>query len=126
MSSDGAEKSGIPQLLLAALEERGWSYRELADRAGVSTAAVGGHVTGQYKPRAETLRKYATALGLPARHLLVLAGYLPPGRDDRPLELDALHEKLDDVWSELSRESQINLSRYILGLEPYKPPSERR
>ncbi len=122
----GDSQDTITGILTRALEERNWSYRELAERAGLSTATVGTHVLGQKVPGPASLRKYARALGLPANRLLIIAGHAEPSRDSRPLELDALHERLDEVWGELSRESQINLSRYILGLESYRPPSESR
>jgi len=64
------------------VEQRGWSYRELARRARVSPPTVLAAISGENQPKPETLRKLARALDATPEHLFQLAGILRPPRDD--------------------------------------------
>ncbi len=117
-------KEEVAALLLGALEKRNWSYRDLASAAGIGPATVGTHISGRSLPSPATLHKYARALGLPAGHLLVIAGHASPSRTDRPLELVALLERLDELWDQLSPETRLMVSRFIQSIEPLKREQE--
>jgi transcriptional regulator with XRE-family HTH domain len=43
---------------------RGWTRRELAERAGVSKEAIYTHERGNKRPRRDTMRLLAAALGV--------------------------------------------------------------
>ena len=52
----------VVRKLIALREERGWSQRELADRAGMKQPQLARLETGQVEPRFDTLQRLATAL----------------------------------------------------------------
>ena len=52
----------VVRQLIALREERGWSQRELADRAGMKQPQLARLETGQVEPRFDTLQRLATAL----------------------------------------------------------------
>ena len=45
-------------------QQKGWSQKDLADRAGVGQDTISGIESGRRKPHPSTLRKLATALGV--------------------------------------------------------------
>jgi transcriptional regulator with XRE-family HTH domain len=106
-------KKRVAQVLTKALDDRGWSYRELAEAAGVSPASVGFHVTGRYLAKPETLRKYARALDLSEDYLLVIAGHRTERRKDRPPELQAVVDLLDEDWEHYSEDRRALLRDLI-------------
>lgn len=81
------------------LNQRGWSARELARRAGVSHTAVVRAANGQSVPGWQICLKLAQALGVPDDIVLDLAGYranplaAEHGTRERVLQiLDVLNE----------------------------------
>jgi len=70
------------QWVLTELDDRGWSQRELARRAGISAAAVNQILTEQRQPTAEFSIAIARALRVPPEAVLRRAGHLPPVPDN--------------------------------------------
>ncbi len=96
------QQTTITAILTAALDERHWSYRDLAERAGLSPATVGFHVLGQKNPEPTSIRKYARALGLPEQYLLIAAGHATQSRMDTPPDLQAVFDLLRGVWRSMT------------------------
>lgn len=66
--------------LKAAVEEKGWSQKVLAQRSGINAQQVGRLIRGERtRVEAETVRKLSRALGVSADYLL--------GLDDEEKEL---------------------------------------
>jgi len=59
------------------LEERGWTYNELARRANLSSGGVSRVMTGQRNPGFDFCVGIARALSEPPEKMLRLAGLLP-------------------------------------------------
>lgn len=57
-------------VLRRILREKGWSQKELACACGITPAAVCRYCAGQRVPRATTLARLSTALGVSADELL--------------------------------------------------------
>jgi ribosome-binding protein aMBF1 (putative translation factor) len=53
----------VVRQLIALREQRGWSQRELADRAGMKQPQLARLETGQVEPRLDTLQRLAKAMG---------------------------------------------------------------
>ena len=51
-------------------EDRLWTQKDLADRAGVSNKTIVGLERGGVRPHRETIRKLAAALGVSPRDLV--------------------------------------------------------
>ena len=77
------------------VQRRGWSFRELARRAKLSPPTVMAAVSGENKQKAETLRKLARALSVPAETLFRLTGDLAPADEQQERELKAVFYELD-------------------------------
>jgi transcriptional regulator with XRE-family HTH domain len=79
------------------MEQRGWSHRELARRAGVSQTAVSGTLSGERKAGCDFCIKIAYALGESPEKVLRLAGILPspPASDDSTLA--ELHDLIQNL-----------------------------
>lgn len=78
--------------LLAALEQRGWTRRQFALRAGVSSSMVGRWLV-RHRPTPASCARIAAALGLPLDLVLAEAGHprpVPPG-DASPRREEAHH-----------------------------------
>lgn len=80
-------------------EARGWSYRELARRGGISQGSISLVVGGQ-KPGAKVCMGIARAFGIPVNEVLYRAGHSPtaPRSEDDPItrEIMELTQFLDD------------------------------
>lgn len=63
--------------LIAQRDERGWSFREIARRAGISHTTISQVVAGQRVPTFDFCADVARALGEQPETLLRLAGLLP-------------------------------------------------
>ncbi|HEY5902550.1 MAG TPA: helix-turn-helix transcriptional regulator [Anaerolineales bacterium] len=89
--------------------ERGWSIRELAERAGMTHPPIGKIERGLAKaPDPETLNKLEDALNLPKGTLLIEAGYVsPPTRHSRLASL-AMH-----LFDQLPEEYQVRLLKRL-------------
>jgi HTH-type transcriptional regulator/antitoxin HipB len=60
--TDLAPRFAVVRQLIALREERGWSQRDLADRAGMKQPQLARLETGQVEPRLDTLQRLAAAL----------------------------------------------------------------
>src|SRR5262249_14124528 len=58
------DSEGAGGRLRALREQRGWTRRELSELAGVSQEAIYTHERGRKRPRPDTLRRLAGALGV--------------------------------------------------------------
>ena len=63
--------------LIAALDNRGWSQRELARRAGKSQSNISDVLSGKTAPTLEFCAAIAGPLGVPLDDVLILAGLKP-------------------------------------------------
>ena len=95
----------VPQRFLdwlhAELDQRGWSYRETARRAGLSHGSLSQIANGR-QPGFAVCLALSRALGYPLTQVLWLAGYIerPPGHD--PL-LDELAHVAHPLPAKLKR-----------------------
>jgi transcriptional regulator with XRE-family HTH domain len=64
------------------LERRGWSYQDLADRAGFSRSGVSLVMTQRQGPGLDFCKGVARAFHLPPEYVLRKAGLLPPSTED--------------------------------------------
>lgn len=98
--------------IVREIEQRGWSHRELARRAGVSQTAVSGTLSGDRKAGADFCIKVAQALGEPPEKALRLAGILPPlVSEDAPTFSDLM-----DIARNMSpqqRREALNFMRFL-------------
>jgi transcriptional regulator with XRE-family HTH domain len=58
-------RSAPARRLAVLLAERGWGYRDLAARVGVSSGTVSRWLNSGQAPRAKTLARWAAAFNLP-------------------------------------------------------------
>ena len=57
-----APRFAVVRQLIALREQRGWSQRELADRAGMKQPQLARLETGQVEPKLDTLQRLAKAM----------------------------------------------------------------
>jgi transcriptional regulator with XRE-family HTH domain len=55
-----------PAVVSDEMARRGWTQKELAERAGITESAVSRYLSGRRTPRLEALRAMAAAFGDPA------------------------------------------------------------
>ncbi len=103
----------LGEYLLGQLAHRGWSPADLARAAGLQQSTVSRNLSGERHPSPETVKRYARVLDLSEDHLLVLAGYRSQKRRDRPPELQAIVELLDEDWDSYSEERRALLRELI-------------
>ncbi len=58
-----APRFAVVRQLISLREQRGWSQRELADRAGMKQPQLARLETGQVEPKLDTLQRLARAMG---------------------------------------------------------------
>jgi transcriptional regulator with XRE-family HTH domain len=84
------KSNSLSSWLAKQLEDRGWSARELARRAGVSHTAIVRAVNGQTRPKAEVCISIAEALSEDPISILRTAGFLhrlpPQVRQEQELQ----------------------------------------
>lgn len=92
------------------LEQRGWSFRELGRRAGISHATISNIVSGQSRPGLDFCSSVARAFNVPAETVLRRAGLLQARSDTTPdlRELTFLYDQLEPT-------EQANVLRMIRG-----------
>ncbi len=120
MANQVEQKETISEVIRRELQRRHWSYRVLAEAAGISPAAVGQHVLGRSIPEPSTLKRYAEALGLPFQYLMVIAGHQEPPKENRPADLQIAIETLDSIWSDLPPEVRKLVTNFISELKEVK------
>lgn len=94
--------------LIGEVESRGWSFRYLGRRAGLSSGAISKVVTGAALPGWEFCRKVAAALGVPPETVFRLAGLLPP----EPEETTVARE-VNRLLSQLPLEEQRRFLNFL-------------
>ena len=73
------------------LNERDWTYADLADRAHIGKSTISMIMSEVRNPGSETCRAIARALTLPPEIVFRKAGLLPPTPDDEEDLLEAIH-----------------------------------
>lgn len=108
--------SPLGNYILELCERQNLSMREASIRSDLSPETIGVIVRRgvSTKPRPETLRQIADALGGSFQKMMVLAGHLPPSNNTLDPELVAIADELIDIWydlKELDPESAERLTR---------------
>lgn len=99
----------LADYLVAELEERGWSARELARRSGLSPQAVVNAMNGSIRPTAKTALAIAKALGEAPEKIFRLAGLLPNFAAD---ETDLTFNELLAIVKELPPSVRLEILQY--------------
>jgi transcriptional regulator with XRE-family HTH domain len=92
------------------VDRRGWSYRELARRSGVSHTLVSRMLSGDMPPSADFCIKVAQALEEPPEKLLRLAGILPPSLAS---EDDPTIAEIQDILKNLPPAQHKEVLRFL-------------
>lgn len=91
-------KQEFGEWLRDKLEERGWSYSDLADRCGFSRQFVSQMVNGQRGPGTDSVAEIAQALDLPLEYVMRKAVQLPNNnetvRTEAQVEMVELFQRL--------------------------------
>ncbi len=92
-------------------KEKGYTQKQLAEKLGTSPQNFAQYENGKRKPKFETLKKIADALGVPAGDLIESICIGPMFEDD----ISAL-EYLQENYSEcpLENESEIKTEKFLL------------
>ena len=86
----------LSEWLTIEIEQRGWSIREVARRAGLSHTAINNVLTGEVQPTLDTYRGIGRAFDIPLESVLRRAGELPRIVPDDP-GLETLYELYGDL-----------------------------
>ena len=105
------ELNGLTRWINSELRERGWSFRELGRRSGLSPTTISDILAGKTNPGFDFCRGIATAFGAPPERVLRLAGLLPPVTTRQELidEIVAIFDSMD-------RDDQLRLINIAHGL----------
>ncbi len=90
------------------LEERGWSIREMARRAGVSHTAIASALNRKGRPSTDLCVAIADTLGVSAIEVVQRAGILPPDPPET-----AAWRRLNEMWTRLSDEDRERILEII-------------
>lgn len=93
--------SKLSDWLNKEIGKRGWSYREFARRAGISSGTVSNVLSDRTRPSWEFYEGTAKALRMPLEDVLRQAGLLPPKYDENPSARELLWR-----FMQLSEEEQ--------------------
>ena len=109
------------QWIISELDDRGWSYNELARRSGLSSATVSTVLSGKSNPGLEFCNGVASAFGIPPENVLRRAGLLPsvPEETITARELIFHFNLLDD-------EDQAEILEYVRMKRRLREERERR
>lgn len=83
--------------LTSKLNERGWTYSELARRSGLTGAAVSAVVTGKRNPGSKLCLGIARALGESPNTVFRLAGLMPLTPPVQINEIDNIMQSLPQI-----------------------------
>jgi transcriptional regulator with XRE-family HTH domain len=97
--------------LIDQLEAQQWSYRQLAQQAGITRSAISRVITGQNDPGPDFCNGIARALGIPPVEVFYRAGLLDPPPDTNP-PID----KFLDLVEQLSEDDFERLLIFAEGL----------
>lgn len=95
------DMSKLSDWLNKEIGKRGWSYREFARRAGISSGTVSNVLSEKVRPSWEFYEGTSRALNMPVEDVLRQAGLLPPKHDDEPTVKQLIH-----LFTQLSDEEQ--------------------
>lgn len=96
-----------------ALKEKNMTQKELAEKAGVTEAAVSHYVKGDREPRSNTLGVIAAALGVTASFLLGM-GVGSMAKDGKAKKFEDLKNFILETRETLSSEQRMELARLLL------------
>ena len=108
------ESTALTRFIRAWIADRKLSALALAQRAGVPHTTLSALFNHGNVPRPVTLKKLATAMGVPVGQLLVLAGHLTEQEYEQPVgdtDLARLYEVGDldgDEWEQV-----LDFARYV-------------
>lgn len=95
VSSHGMEN--ISTVLKAWLAIRGWEQKDLAKESGVSASRISIILTGKEEPRAQTIKRFARAIGVTLEEF-----WHPPeggpAQPQKPLEIDPWFDNPNATW----------------------------
>lgn len=92
------------------LNQRGWSYSDLARRAALSRSAVSTVISETQAPGLKFCVKVSKALGYPPEYVLRKAELIPPSPEDKDPEL----LKWFEFGRKLTPEQREDAVRYVL------------
>lgn len=114
MSETRRDTTALTDYLKEELEHRGWSIRNLAGKAEMSSSGLSAMLRGKSQPTAETLARLAEVLSIDKSHLLRLTGYLDT---TTPEEMDAaaiyIAQRLDRLPTE-TREKAVQAINSVI------------
>lgn len=96
-----------------ALKEKNMTQKELAEKAGVTEAAVSHYVKGDREPRSNTLGVIAAALGVTAGFLLGV-GIGSMTKDDKLKKFEELKNLILENKELFSLEERAELAKILL------------
>ncbi|MCL4300562.1 MAG: helix-turn-helix transcriptional regulator [Anaerolineae bacterium] len=102
--------SNLSVWLAEETKERGWSYRELARRAGISQSLISKILSGDTKPSINFCNKIAHALGESPEKVLRLAEILPSSQASND---DSILAELQDIVKNLPPGQRKEALRYL-------------
>lgn len=113
------ERNGreLTPFIQAWLADRGSTQLALAQKAGAPHSTLSNLFTKGVIPRPETLKRLASAMGVPVGKLLVLAGHLTPEEYETPVQetdLARLYEVgdlTDEEWEQVKEFARYVRSR---------------
>ena len=81
------KKTSTPgQIIIAALEKKGWTQKDLANRSGISTVAINDYITGRRK-------------GILGRQVLRIS--IPLGLDPYDLAMSFVGKEIDEEMNKM-------------------------
>lgn len=114
MSETRRDTTALTDYLKEELEHRGWSIRNLAAKAEMSSSGLSAMLRGKSQPTAETLARLAEVLSIDKSHLLRLTGYLDTTTAE---EMDAasiyIAQRLDKLPTE-TREKAVQAINSVI------------
>lgn len=117
--------SGLAALLQTAMDQRGWSLRDLAAESGVPVSTLSNIMNSTKEPRLGNLSSLSRALELPLRTLVEACGYPVEGlasNDEAQARIQALVSAVPDLklflegLSELSADDRAAALAMVQGL----------
>jgi len=99
--------SGFSDWLSERMDRKGWNYKELARRSGMSPAAVSQVMTGRQRPGVEFCLGVSDAFKEPPTKVFRLAGLLPSSPD-----ADEVLEDIVFYYAMMSAKSKAQLRQY--------------
>lgn len=95
----------LAEYLMDRLQELNLSMRQASLECGLSADTIGVIVRqgNDRKPRPDTLRAISRGLDLDFHYMMVLAGHLEPGAEDRDLEVERYARQFEAICRNLRK-----------------------